>query len=82
MIFFKKEKEVIDLIGKHADTVEECLSVAEKTLLAYLEKDIAEAKKLARNADNVETKADMIVYPASAHLPQTLFDHIQRFGIA
>jgi predicted phosphate transport protein (TIGR00153 family) len=60
MIFFKKEKEVIDLIEKHADKVEECLSVAEKTLLAYLEKDIAEAKKLARNVDNIETKSDMI----------------------
>ena len=60
MILFKKEKEVLDLIEKHADTVEECLAVASRTLQAYLEKDIAQAKNLARQADNLESQADMI----------------------
>ena len=48
MIFFKKEKEVIGLIEKHADAVEECLATATATLQAYLENDIPKAKKLAR----------------------------------
>jgi predicted phosphate transport protein (TIGR00153 family) len=60
MIFFKKEKEVIELIEKHAEKVEECLATATDTLQAYLENDIPKAKKLARQADNLETQADMI----------------------
>jgi len=60
MIIFKKEKEVIELIIKHADKMEECLSTAIKTLETYLEEDIGEAKNLARQTDNIETEADMI----------------------
>ena len=60
MIIFKKEKEVIELIEKHADKVEECLAIATDTLQAYLKNDISKAKKLARQTDNVETQADMI----------------------
>lgn len=60
MIFFKKEKEVIELIEKHADKVEECLSMAVKTIETYLEKNISEAKKLARHTDRLETEADLV----------------------
>ena len=60
MIIFKKEKEVIDLIEKHADKVEECLAIATDTLQAYLGNDISKAKKQARQTDKLETQADMI----------------------
>ncbi len=60
MVLFKKEKEVLELIEKHADKVEECLAVCLQTLEAYLNGDIANAKKLARHTDNLETQADMI----------------------
>lgn len=64
MILLKKEKEVIELIEKHAEKVEECLNITEETLRSYLEKeipkDIPRAKQLARKADNLETQADMI----------------------
>ncbi len=60
MILFKKEKEVIELIEKHASKVEKCLSVASQTLEAYLSDNIPEAKKLARDTDELESQADMI----------------------
>lgn len=60
MIIFKKEKEVIDLIEKHADKMEECLSTAIKTIQAYLKENIGEAKKLGRETDKIEKQADLI----------------------
>jgi predicted phosphate transport protein (TIGR00153 family) len=60
MILFKKEKEVIDLIEKHADKMEECLSTAIKTIQAYLKENIDEAKKLGRETDEIEAQADFI----------------------
>ncbi len=60
MIIFKKEKEVIELIIKHADKMEECLSKAIKTLEAYLDDSIDEAKVLARETDKLELEADII----------------------
>jgi len=60
MILFKKEKEVIDLISKHMNTVEACLENTNTALQAYLDNNIADAKTLARETDNIETKADMI----------------------
>jgi predicted phosphate transport protein (TIGR00153 family) len=60
MIIFKKEKEVIKLIVKHADKMEECLSTAIKTIQAYLEENIDEAKKLGRETDKIELQADLI----------------------
>ena len=60
MILFKKEKEVIELIEKHADKVEECVTTSFSTLQAYLNGDIANAKKLARQVDNLESQADLI----------------------
>jgi hypothetical protein len=60
MIIFKKEKEVIKLIIKHADKMEECLETAIKTLQAYLQDNISDAKKLARKTDQIESEADKI----------------------
>lgn len=60
MFIFKKEKEVVKLITKHADRVEKCLSVATKTIQAYLLDDIPLAKTQARKTDSIEAKADMI----------------------
>ncbi len=60
MILFKKEKEVIELIEKHADKVEECLATSLSTLEAYINDDIPKAKKLARQVDNLESQADLI----------------------
>lgn len=60
MILFKKEKEVLDLIEKHADKVEECISTSFTTIQAYLNDDITNAKQSARKTDNLETQADLI----------------------
>jgi predicted phosphate transport protein (TIGR00153 family) len=59
-MLFKKEKEVIDLIEKHAERVEACLLTAIDTLQAYLEDDITQAKALARKTDAIESEADLI----------------------
>ena len=59
-MLFKKEKEVIKLIEKHADKVEACLISSRDALLAYLDGDIVHAKKLARQTDHIETEADLI----------------------
>ncbi len=60
MIIFKKEKEVIKLIEKHADKVEECLAMAVKTIATYLQNNISEAKNLARRTDQIESEADLV----------------------
>jgi len=60
MAIFKKEKEVIELIIKHADTVEECLAVSLQTLQSYIQDYLTNAKKLAHKSDDIETKADII----------------------
>ncbi len=60
MIFFAKEKKVLDLIEKHAQKVEECLSTSLEALEAYLAGNIFEAKKMARQTDNLESQADLI----------------------
>ncbi len=60
MILFKKEKEVIELVIKHVEKVEECISTAAKTLQHYLKDEIAEAKHLARETDKIESEADLI----------------------
>lgn len=61
-MLFKKEKEVIDLITKHLDKVEECLATALKCIETYLSSNIPEAKALALKVDNMETQADFIRY--------------------
>jgi predicted phosphate transport protein (TIGR00153 family) len=61
-VIFRKEKEVIDLITKHLDKVEECLATALRAVETYINGDISEAKALALQVDNIETEADLIRY--------------------
>lgn len=62
MIFFKKEKEVIVLIIKHVEIVEDCVLSAAKTIKSYLKDDIDSAKRLAHQVDRIETRADLVRY--------------------
>ncbi|OQY02036.1 MAG: hypothetical protein B6I22_13930 [Desulfobacteraceae bacterium 4572_123] len=59
-MFFKKEKEVVELVIKHVDTVEECLNTALQTLEIYINDNVKEAKPLARRARDLESEADLI----------------------
>jgi predicted phosphate transport protein (TIGR00153 family) len=61
-MIFKKEKEVIDLVIKHLNAVENSLATAMKCVETYLRDDIAMAKILARKVDGIETEADFIRY--------------------
>ncbi len=61
-MIFKKEKEVIDLIRKHINTVEECLATSMETIEIYLKGDIPEAKSLALKVDEIGKQADFIRY--------------------
>lgn len=58
MIIFKKEKQVIELVIRHLDKVEETLETASKTIHAYLNSDIKKAKELAIKVDGLEAEAD------------------------
>jgi predicted phosphate transport protein (TIGR00153 family) len=62
MLLFKKEKEVIALILKHLDMVEECLKDGIKAVELYLDDNISEAKIYARKARSAESEADIIRY--------------------
>ena len=62
MLLFKKEKEVIELILKHLDMVEECLMAGIKTVEFYLDGDIGEAKVWSRKSRSTESEADIIRY--------------------
>ena len=62
MILFKKEKEVIKLIGEFLDEVDQCLRTSEKTIKAYLKSDIKKAKQLARRVREIETQTDVSRY--------------------
>ena len=57
---FKKEKEVIELVIKHVDAVEECITTGVKMLEVYLNGNIKEAKILSRDVRDVESHADLI----------------------
>jgi predicted phosphate transport protein (TIGR00153 family) len=76
MIFFKKEKEVIVLIVKHTEIVEDCLLSAAKAIDSYLKDDIDSAKRLAQQVDRIETRADLVRYEmrdklySGAYLPR------------
>ncbi len=77
---FKKEKEVIELVIKHVDAVEECITTGVKTLEVYLSGDIKEAKILARNVRSTESQADIIRHEirdklySGAYLPRVRED--------
>jgi len=62
MLLFKKEKEVVELILKHLDMVEECIKNGIQTIEYYLEGNISEAKIWARKARSNESEADIIRY--------------------
>jgi len=76
MFFFKKEKEVVELLLKHLDVVEECLTTGIKTIQTYLKGNTREANDLAMQVDKIESKADLIRYEirdklyAGAYLPR------------
>ena len=80
MVIFKKEKEVVDLILKHLNTAEECLTTAMKTVETYLKGEIPEAKTLALKVDGIETENDFIRYSirdklySGAYLPMVRGD--------
>jgi len=59
-MLFKKEKEVIELVLRHLDTVETCLKTGMETVAQYLGQNTADAKRLARDVRGLETEADMI----------------------
>lgn len=61
-MLFKKEKEVIELILKHLDAVEESLKTGIQTIEIYLEDNISEAKALARKVRSMESEADLVRY--------------------
>jgi predicted phosphate transport protein (TIGR00153 family) len=62
MLLFKKEKEVIELILKHLDMVEECLKDGIQAVELYLDGNISEAKIYSRKARSAESEADIIRY--------------------
>jgi hypothetical protein len=59
-MFFKKEKEVVELVIQHVDKVEECLNTALQTLATYINGNVKEAKPLARKVRALESEADLI----------------------
>jgi predicted phosphate transport protein (TIGR00153 family) len=87
MFFFKKEKEVVELLLKHLDVVEECLTTGIKTIQTYLKGNTREANDLAKQVDKIESKADLIRYEirdklyAGAYLPR-LREDIYRLVVA
>ena len=60
MALFKKEKKGVELVLRHLDKVEECLSTAGKTVELYLEDDVEEANTLASQVRSMESEADDI----------------------
>ena len=62
MILFKKEKEVIELILKHLDLIENTIKSSLKSVEFYLGANISEAKVWARKTRSMESEADMVRY--------------------
>ena len=62
IVFFKKEKEVIELILKHLDLVEDSLKTGIRTVELYLDDNINEAKVLCRKVRSEESEADVVRY--------------------
>jgi len=59
-MFYRKEKQVNELILKHLEEVDECLKTALKAIKEYLSSNIEEAKSLAINVDQIETETDSV----------------------
>jgi len=62
MILFKKEKEVIELILKHLDLIENTIKSSLKSVEFYLDTNISEAKVWARKTRSMESEADLVRY--------------------
>ena len=61
-VFFKKEKEVIELVLRHLDLVEDSLKTGIRTIELYLDDNISEAKVLGRKVRSEESEADIVRY--------------------
>jgi predicted phosphate transport protein (TIGR00153 family) len=61
-VFFKKEKQVIELIIKHLELVEDSLKTGIQTIEFYLDDNISEAKVLGRKVRSEESEADIVRY--------------------
>ena len=61
-MFFKKEKEVIELVLRHLDLVEDSLKTGIRTIEFYLDDNISEAKVLGRKVRSEESEADIVRY--------------------
>ena len=61
-MFFKKEKKVIELILKHLDLVVDSLKSGIQAVECYLNDDIGNAKRLAREVSSIESNADLVRY--------------------
>ena len=59
-MFYRKEKQVNELILKHLEEVNKCLKTALKTIEEYLKSNIEEAKLLAIKVDQIETETDSV----------------------
>lgn len=62
MLFFKKEKEVIEMILKHVDLVEQSMKTGITTIDFYLQDNISEAKIGAHKVRSFESEADIVRY--------------------
>ena len=61
-MLFKKEKKVIELILKHLDLVVDSLKSGIQAVECYLNDDIGNAKRLAREVSSIESNADLVRY--------------------
>ena len=61
-MLFKKEKEVIELILKHLDLAVNSLKTGIQTIEFYLDDNISDAKRLAREVRSIESDADIVRY--------------------
>jgi predicted phosphate transport protein (TIGR00153 family) len=62
ILLFKKEKEVIELILKHLDLAVDSLMTGIQTIECYLDDNIRDAKRLAREVRSTESDADIVRY--------------------
>jgi predicted phosphate transport protein (TIGR00153 family) len=59
-MFYRKEKQVNELILKHLEEVDTCLKTALKAIEEYLSNNIVEAKSSAIKVDQIETETDSV----------------------
>ena len=59
-MFYRKEKQVNELILKHLEEVDSCLKTALKAIEEYLSNNIVEAKSSAIKVDQIETETDSV----------------------